>query len=151
MAVLPSQDRTIDILLLASDGGQGAVTPAQGAITACQVAGAAKIIDTGAARFVGDAIFDLGAVTATAGVAGAMVVQGSNSSTFANTVVTLGCMPVGDTASIGESADDAGAARYVIPFENQKKGVTYRYLRCGVLGIGATSSVDVDFAYIAKR
>lgn len=151
MPVVPQGfDRTVDNNLLLSDGAQGALTPATGAATACQVGGAAAIRDVGAARFCGDAVFDLGAVTATAGVAGAIAVQGSTSSTFASVIVNLAVMLVGDTASIAAD-DDAGSGRYILAFENVKKGVTYRYIRGVVIGIGATSSVDVDLAYISKR
>jgi hypothetical protein len=143
-------DRTYDTNLQLADT-QTVTAATIGTVTGLQVSSAAKILDLGAARFAGDGVFDIGAVTATAGIASMIAVQGSNSSTFASGNVNLATMPIGDVTIIGESADDAGSGRYILPFETVKKGTTYRYVRAAVIAMSATQSCVVTQAFVAKR
>jgi hypothetical protein len=145
--VTQSQDRLFDKNLQLADT-QTVTAATIGTVTPLQVSSSNKILDMGAARFSGDAVFDIGAVTATAGIASMIAVQGSNSSTFASGNVNLATMPIGDVTIIGESADDAGSARYILSFENLKKTTTYRYIRAAVIAMSATQSCVVTSAYI---
>jgi hypothetical protein len=136
--------RTFDANLQLSDG-QTFTTSAQGT-----VGGNAAKIDTLDAHFQGDAVIDLGTVLATAGNGNALLIQGSDSATFASGVVNLAILLVGDATVTFESVDDAGAARYIVPFSNVKKGVLYRYVRLWAERIASGSAVCTR-AYVSKR
>jgi len=117
----------------------------------CTVGGSARVLDMGAAHYKADAVFDIGTVSGATGDFSYLLIQGSNSATFASGNVNLAARLYGDTASIGESADDAGNSRAIIPFENVKNGTTYRYLRAYVLAGGSTKSMVVNGGFVSQR
>ena len=93
-------------------------------------AGSATILDMGLARFDARAIFDITACeVATGDEFYGLIVQGSNSATFASGVVNLGAAMVGDSSKTGESADTPATARREVAFSNEVDGVLYRYVR----------------------
>lgn len=69
-----------------------------------------------------------------------IIIQGSNSSTFANTVANLGASIISVDTIAGSSADDT-IGRYELPFSNEKNEARYRYLRLYTLLRAAGSTI----------
>lgn len=147
MAVFPQYDsRPYDTAMALADT-QTVTTSA-----ALQVSSADQILDLGAAHFQGDAVFDIGAVDVTTGdESSKLLIQGSNSATFASGVVTLAAALFGDSTITGDSADRTGSERVVIPFENVRAGTVYRYLRGYVLAAGTSPSIVVTRGWVSPR
>ena len=118
------QDFTFDASTQLKDAGLVAAN------AAAQVASVNKILDLGAARMDARCIVDTTAVDL--GAADALytvLVQGSNSATFANTIVTLGASLFGHLSTTLESASSPAAQRREISFCTEVSGTTYRYVR----------------------
>lgn len=127
---------TYDATLLLKDAG--AVT-ASGNAT---VAAAAVIRDLGAARVDARAIFDVTAIdTVTGDESYLLQIQGSNSSTFASSVVALATKQLGGATATGNTAATV-AGRYELAFTNEENGVTYRYVRHRYVIAGTTPSIN---------
>ena len=108
------------------------------------VASVAKVVDVGAARVDARAIFDVSAIdTVTGDESYVLQVQGSNSSTFASSVVALASKQLGGATPTGNTAA-TGTGRFELPFSNEENGVTYRYLRHRYVIAGTTPSITVN-------
>jgi hypothetical protein len=139
-----SKDFTYDHALLLKD--TGAVT-ASGNAT---VAAVARILDLGVGRMDGRAVCDVSAIdTVTGDESYILQVQGSNSSTFASTVVALASKQLGGATATGNTAD-TGTGRFEIPFSNEENGVVYRYLRLRYVIAGTTPSINLT-AFVAQQ
>lgn len=118
------KDTTYDVATILKDAGLVAAS------AAAQVSGAAQVLDLGAARIDGRVVVDTTAVeTDTGDEIYEVIVQGSNSPTFANTIVTLGEMRFGAAATTLESAVTPAVGRREIGVTNEVNGTTYRYMR----------------------
>jgi hypothetical protein len=128
---------TFDAGLLLKD--TGAVT-ASGNAT---VSAAAKILDLGAARVDARVIMDVSAIdTVTGDESYILQVQGSNSASFASSVVALASKQLGGATPTGNTAA-TGTGRFELPFSNEENGVTYRYLRLRYVIAGTTPSINL--------
>lgn len=132
---------TYDNSLLFKDAG--AITSS----AAAQVSGSNKIIDTnnGASgapsRFDAIMVIDVSAIdTTSANELYDIVVQLSNSATFASGVVNRCALELG-TTRWGSSASD-GTGRYELPFDNEFAENTYRYVRLYTGCAGTTPSIN---------
>lgn len=114
-----------DIQTLLKDAGLIAAS------AAAQVGGAAAILDMGAARIDAVAVIDVTAVEiATGDEDFTIIIQGSNSATFASGIQNLAMIDVG-AAATGRpgGAADSLVGRYELMFTNEQADVTYRYVR----------------------
>lgn len=140
------RDSTFDFNLRLKDAGLVAAS------AAAQVGGANKILDLGAGRADGRVIVDTTAVEVDTGDEEyAILIQGSNSSTFASTNVQLGAAILGHSSKTLESASTAAAGRREIAFSTEVDGTIYRYVRAytriaGTIatGINFTANVVLD-------
>lgn len=135
---------TIDADLTLKDAGAVVATGAG------YVDGAAKILDVGAARMDARAVVDVSAinVSATANKY-VLVIEGSNSSAFANIGAILGSITLGHQTATGFAAAST-VGRNEIHFTNEQDGVVYRYIR--VRHIIAGSPVSINYtANVAKQ
>ncbi len=113
------------------------------------------IIDLGAGEVNGIMVMDVTAVeVASSDEAYNVIMEFSNSSTFASGIITGNAKILGDAAGIatmlGEGDTDQGVGRYEVPFTNCINNVTYRYCRLYVK-VAGTIATGVNFsAYLAK-
>ena len=137
---------TFDALMEFKDAG------AVGASAAATVDGVAQIIHCGSGLFKADMIVDASAIEVDTGdECYTIVVQGSNSETFADTIVPLGGMELGVDVANLKSADDT-PGRYVIPFQNERNGTRYRYLRVYTVVAGTIGAGGINYsAYAVPR
>lgn len=125
---------------------------------AAQVSSANKILDVGNGLFKGDLVVDASAVEIGSGDERyTIMVQGSTSATFASTIVILAAMPIGDGSTIGTAFGSSGVdvddttGRYIIPFQNERNNVYYRYIRVYV-DVAGTIATGINFtAFVSKR
>lgn len=119
-----------------------------------QVGGSDRILDLGAARFDGRVIIDATAVEVASGDESyALVLEFSNSSTFASGIVQGPAFFLGDaSATVMLGADtDNGAGRYELHFTNEQNGTLYRYLRLQI-DVSGTIATGVNFtANVVKK
>lgn len=136
---------TFDVLTQLKDAGLIAATGN------AQVGGSAKVLDLGTGRVDTRAIIDLTAIEQDTGdELYTVIVQGSNSATFASTNVNLAEIKMGKASLTGASADTA-LGRYEIPFTNDQDGVIYEYIRIRVL-VAGTIATGINFiAWLAKK
>ena len=124
-----------------------------GALTAsaaAQVAGADKILDLGAARFEGTVIVDVTAIEiASNDEEFDILIQGSNSATFASGIQNLAQLNLGATEVRQGGALDSVVGRYEVLFTNQQADVTYRYLRAYTVVAGAIATGINYTAWVA--
>lgn len=122
---------------------------------AATVASVAKILDVGTGNVRGDVVVDVSAVEiATGDERYTVLVQGSNSSSFASGIAILAAMPIGDGSTIATAFGSSGVdvddttGRFVIPFRNERNGTNYRYIRLwtDVAGTIATGINYIAFA-----
>lgn len=118
----------------------------------CQVGGVDKILDLGAGLFRGDLIIDASAVEVASGdEAYDVILEFSNSSTFASGIIRGPSQKLGDAAVFVNADTDNGAGVYVVGFINRIAGTTYRYMRLSVDVVG-TIATGVNFeAWLAKH
>lgn len=112
-----------------------------------QVGGSDRILDLGDARFDGRVIIDATAVEVASGdEAYVLVLEFSNSATFASGIVQGPMFFLGDAAAaVALAADtDNGAGRYELHFTNEQNGVTYQYLRLQI-DVSGTVATGVNF------
>ena len=134
-----SKDFTFDYDLRLKDAGLVAAS------AAATVGGSAKIVDLGAQRFDGRVIVDVTACeVATGDEKYVIIVQGSNSSTFASGVWNLASIPLGDSTVSLESADTAATRRQEIAFCNEVNGTVFRYVRVYTQVVG-TIATGINF------
>jgi len=124
-------------------------------LTALTPGAASDLIATTETFASGSNVFDaatLGAVTA--GADGDerydIVLQGSNSSSFASGVVDLAAVAVGGTNGTNMS-DNTSTGRHILPFTNWFMETVYRYLRIYTVVAGTTVSTGINYtARVAK-
>lgn len=131
-----SRNYTFDALLQLKDAG--AVTANGGA----QVGGQAKILDMGAGRFDGTAVVNVSAITTGADNAYDLIIQGSNSPSFASGVENLAQINLGNTAARDGGAQTSVPGMYEIGVTNEQADVIYRYVRAYVRVAGTTPSIN---------
>ncbi len=101
---------------------------------AAQVDAAAKIIDVGPARMEGVVVIDVSVIEiASNDEEYTIILQGSNSATFASAVEILAMYSVGALelrpGDVANEHVDSVVGRYEMPFVNEQADVTYRYIR----------------------
>lgn len=107
---------------------------------AAQVASADKILTVGDEAIGGDFVVDVSAMDATTGdEMYHILLQGSNSSSFASGIVNLALVSLGGaTTQLGAKGAVTGLTRYSVPFKNVFGGTRYAYLRA-YTDVGGTS------------
>lgn len=123
------------------------------ASAAATVAGAAKVIDVGAARIEGTVVIDASAIEiGTGNEVFDIILQGSNSASFASTVENLCQKQLGAASSgLDGGAQDSTTGRYELPFTNEADDVTYRYLRL-FTKVAGTIATGINYkAFIALQ
>lgn len=142
---------TFDVDLEMKDAGLVAADAAWG------VGGSAKVLDVGAGRFCGQCVMDISAMEIASGDERYdLLIQGSNSATFASDIAILAALPVGDGSTIGAAYAGSGVdvddapGRYVLPFTNERNNIYYRYIR-GFTVVTGSIATGINFtAYVAK-
>jgi hypothetical protein len=116
------------------------------ASAAAQVAAADKILDMGAARFEGVVVIDVTAVEiASNDEEYDVIVQGSNSSSFASGIENLGQLNMGATEVRQGAAQDSATGRYELLFTNEQDGTVYRYIRLYTVVGGSIGSGGINY------
>lgn len=119
-----------------------------GASAAATVGGVAQIVDMGTGVVEANMILDVSAVeVASSDEIYTVIVQGSNSSAFADTIVPLAKMEIG-VAVANQKSDDDEVGRYVLPFRNERNGTNYRYLRV-YTAVAGTVATGINFVAYA--
>lgn len=139
------KDFTIDADLELKDAGLIA------ADDIAQVDSADKILDLGASRLDGRVIVDASAVEVATGDEGYdLVLEFSNSASFASGIVRGPAFKLGDAATLGNADTDNGIGRYELPFTNEINGTAYRYMRLAI-DVEGTVATGVNFtAWVVK-
>lgn len=136
---------TFDAALELKDAGLIAAS------AAAQVDGAAKIVDVGDAIFSGIVVFDVSAIEiASNDEEYDLLIQGSNSATFASGIENLAQLNLGATEVRQGGAQDSVTGRYLLPFVNIQADVTYRYLRHYIVVAGTIATGINHTARIGK-
>lgn len=126
-----------DIQTLLKDAG--AIT----ADAAAQVGGQAQILDLGAARTDAIVVVDVTAIDiSSADENYRLVLQGSNSPTFASGIQNLAILELGATAARPGGAADSLVGRYELMFTNEQADLTFRYARMYTDVTGTTPSIN---------
>lgn len=73
-----------------------------------------------------------------------ILLQGSNSATFASGIVVLARVAVGESSVIDASAD-TGTGRIVVPFTNEFMGTNYRYVRVYTAVEGTDVAAGINY------
>jgi hypothetical protein len=133
---MPKRTYTQDADLILKD--RTAIT----ASGAGQIAGSPVIRDLGAARFEGVALIDVSAIKVSAADESYRVlIQGSNSASFASGVVNLAETSLGAAAALPGGAQVSTVGRSELPFTNEQADVVYRYLRAYTVVAGTSPSI----------
>lgn len=141
-----SKNETFDYALRMKDAGLVAAS------AAAQVSSADKILDVGAARVDGRVVVDVTACeTDTGNEKYSILVQGSNSASFADTIFNLGALVLGDSSTSLESVDAAATRHQEVAFCNEVNGTVYRYLRLYTQVVGTIATGINYSAYLAKK
>ncbi len=118
------------------------------ASAAAQVAAVNKVFDTGfvsggpGALFKGIAVLDVTAMDiSSADEKYVLIIQGSNSPTFASGIENLAELDLGATASRNGGAGNSLIGRYEVSFQNEQADVMYQYIRHYVLISGTTPTI----------
>ena len=120
---------------------------------AAQVDGADKIIDLGSdsACFTGVMVIDVSAIEiASNDEKYTIIVQGSNSATFASGIENLAEITLGATEVRPGGAIDSTVGRYELAFVNEQDGQKYRYLRV-FTDVTGTIASGINFTAWAGR
>lgn len=100
------------------------------ASAAAQIGGVNQILDVGPGRLEGVVVIDVTAVEiASTDEEYQVILQGSNSATFASGIQNLARLDFGSTVVRDGGAIDSLVGRYEMFFCNEQNDVTYRYLR----------------------
>jgi len=122
------------------------------ASAAATVDGAAKILDVGAAGMMATLVVDISAIEiASNDEHYRIVLQGSNSASFASGIETLAALDLGATEVRDGGAQDSVTGRMLLPFVNVQLGTTYRYLRVYTFVSGAIATGINYIAFIGKK
>ena len=120
------------------------------ASAAATVDSAAKIMDVGAARMEGTVVVDVTAIEiASNDEEYDIILQGSNSSSFASGIENLAQLNLGATEVRQGGAQDSTVGRYEMFFTNQADDTTYRYLRLYTVVAGAIATGINYTAFVA--
>lgn len=132
-----SRTYTFDALTQLKDAG--AITSS----AAAQVASANKILDMGAGRFDGTVVIDVSAIDiSSTNEIYDIVIQGSNSASFASGIENLAQMNLAATAARDGGAQNSTVGRYEIGVTNEQADVVYRYVRAYTVCAGTTPSIN---------
>jgi hypothetical protein len=109
---------------------------------AAQVDSKDLILDTGGGFTQGNLILDVTAIEiASNDEIYTIILEGSNSATFANGIVPLAVALLGaQEVIVGGTDTDSTTGRYIIPFRNERDGTVYRYLRVYTVVAGAIAT-----------
>lgn len=122
------------------------------ASAAAQVSSAAQVLNVGNSPIDGVAVIDASAIEIGSNdELFTLLVQGSNSATFAGTAaVTLAAIRLGSAGgkAAGESADAVGGGHYELPFINVQNDVVYQYLRMYTL-VAGTIATGINYKAFA--
>jgi len=111
------------------------------ASAAATVGGSAQILDLGDAIFSGIVVIDASAIEiASNDEEYDIILQGSNSATFASGIESLAQMNLGATEVRQGGAGDSLAGRYLMPFVNIQADITYRYVRIYTVVAGSIAT-----------
>lgn len=112
------------------------------ASAAATVGGAAKVRDVGANTRVDEVlVIDVSAIEiASANEEYDIIVQGSNSASFASGIENLAQYNMGSTSVRQGGAQDSTTGRYELPYTNYQDDTTYRYLRVYTVVAGSIAS-----------
>lgn len=113
----------------------------------------AQILDLGQGTTLGLVVLDVTAIeSATGDEKFTVILQGSNSSTFASGVVNLSSMEFGALAVLtGPPSAAPAIGRYEMGFSNNLAGTIYRYLRVRVV-VAGTIATGINFsAWLAPQ
>lgn len=136
---------TYDAALQLKDAGLVAAS------AAAQVGGSNKIIDVGLAFLSAVVVIQVSAIEiATGNEEYDIVLQGSNSSSFASGIENLAAIQLGATGSRDGSAIDSLVGSYRLPFFNVQNDVAYRYLRLYTVAAGTIASGINYTAFIGQ-
>ena len=122
------------------------------------VGGSARVLDVGTGRFCGTCVIDVSEIEIASGDERYdLLIQGSNSATFASDIAILAALPVGDGTTIGAAFAGSGvdvddtAGRYMIRFCNERNNIYYRYIRGFTVVTGAIATGIGFTAFVAKE
>lgn len=122
------------------------------ASAAAQVGGSDKILNVGAARMDATVLIDVTAVEiASADEKYDVILQGSNSPSFASGIQNLAQMNFGATAVRQGGAQNSTTGRYEMPFTNYQDDTVYQYLRLFNVVAGSIASGINYAAFIGKQ
>jgi hypothetical protein len=139
------KDETFDYSGIMKDAGLVAAS------AAATVGGSAKVLDLGAQRLDARVIVDVTACEAASNDEGyTVIVQVSNSPTFASTKFVAAAALFGDPTITTESLDTAVPRRQEIAFTNEINGVVYRYARLYTVVVGTIATGINYSAFLTK-
>ncbi len=106
------------------------------------------ILDLGSGRFDANLVFDVTALdVSSSDESYDIIIQGSNSATFASGIQEMGRERLGHT-STRKGAITSTVGRYEIPFTNDVNGTEYRYARVLVDVAGTTPSITISNMWV---
>lgn len=122
------------------DGAGAITTSAVGSTAALDIGGGGQ---PNAAMIYADLVVDVSAIDTTTGdETYELILEGSDSPTFASGIEELGRMHLGGTTGLNGGQDIASdAGRYVIAVANERNGRTYRFVRLNFVVAGTTPSI----------
>lgn len=123
------------------------------ASAAATVGGSAAnaILDLGASFMAGVVVIDASAIEIGSNDELYTIrLEGSNSSTFASGIVSLGSIRVGSAGGLGTNYADCLPGRYELPFFNVQNDTTYRYIRDFTV-VAGTIATGINYtAFLGK-
>lgn len=146
MSLSNRRSYTYDNALLLKDAGLIAAS------AAAQVGGSDKILNVGNSVIDGVLCIDISAIeTDTNDEIYGLRVEGSNSSTFASGIQSLGEMRCGAAGGLGTNCRTTDTGRYEVPFTNVQNGTTYQHIRA-YTKVGGTIATGINYtAFIAIK
>ncbi|TCR64690.1 hypothetical protein [Bosea sp. BK604] len=131
---------TFDALLQLKDAG--AITSS----AAAQVGGQAKILDMGAGRFDGTVVVNVSAIDIVSNDEEYnIIIQGSNSSSFASGIENLAMLNLGATEVRDGGAQDSVPGQYEIGVTNEQADTVYRYIRAYTFIAGSSTTPSINY------
>lgn len=110
---------------------------------AAQVDAANKILDLGGAQFDGMLVLQVDAIDISSGDERyQIIIQGSNSPTFASGIENLATLDLGATGARAGGAKSSGLGQHHVGVVNEAEDTIYRYLRLFNAVSGTTPSIS---------
>lgn len=110
------------------------------------------IRDLGVGRFEGVAVIDISAIEIDSNNEEYdLLIQGSNSATFASGIENLAQLNLGATEVRQGGAQDSVVGRYEVPFVNEQADTRYRYLRMSIVIAGTIVTGITLGAFVAAK